>query len=153
MNQNTPPRHPRHRAGNTHDPLTELAYMTRDHQVSTRHGAPDAEQPQYVATAHARDEHTGQVLLAMSPAAAAALAQVLTRFHAIVPNPGVGMEGYCPQMWDQVAFDLVRHRAFAAGTVAETVMVSRWHDNTSPEPRHATSVDRTVDRRRGVPVR
>lgn len=102
---------PTHRAG---DPIpidAELLSMTADHDVAVRASA--GERPTYVATASARDDQGGDVLVAMSPAAAAVLSQIVLRFTTVHHGPEVGLEDYEPAMWQHVAVDLLRHKALA----------------------------------------
>lgn len=105
---------PRHRRDIADLPaLIELRDLHRDHEVSVRTCGPD----QHVYTAHQRTtDHDGQVLMVLSPAAASVLAHVLSRAGSSMSG-SVGMAAFDPRLWQDVAFDLMRHERRAAEPV------------------------------------
>jgi hypothetical protein len=105
---------PTHRAGDPIPISAELVRLGEDHDVAVRRTGTDPDGPaHYVATASARDGLGGDVLVAMSPAAAAVLSQIVLRFTTVHHGPEVGLEDYDPAMWQHVAVDLLRHKALA----------------------------------------
>ncbi|GAA1790504.1 hypothetical protein GCM10009795_040240 [Nocardioides hankookensis] len=103
---------PKHRRDVVDMPaLIELDQLQRDHEISVSRSGPF----QHVHTTHRRTgEHDGQVLMVLSPAAANTLGMALARFTSMYGGgPMVGLEDYDPSLWQDVAMDLLRHKAHA----------------------------------------
>lgn len=126
---------PQHRGQPAHaNAFAELSAMAGDdHTVAARwstiHHSPD--HPHYVLTAHERNEHTGQVLMVLSPEAAGMLAEIIQRFASTHPKPGLAMETYDRDLWQHVAVDLVRNKVLASHDT-DTVVTATLYGGPRP---------------------